>query len=66
MTEFKPQYFDAGATFSTLDKGDRGIAIVDIKYVPAHRYSSHWPWILALTIGATMWALLAWLISGYF
>jgi hypothetical protein len=66
MTELKPQYFDAGATFSTLEKGDRGIAIVDIKHVPVLRYSSPWPWILALTIGATMWALLAWFISGHF
>ena len=65
MSEFKPQYFDAGATLSAIDKGNHAIGIVDINYVPVLRYSSPWPWILSLTIGATMWGFLAWLISGY-
>lgn len=63
MSEFKPQYFDAGATLSAIGKVDRAVGDADIMiYVPGLRYSSPWPWLLALTIGVTMWGFLAWLI----
>jgi hypothetical protein len=65
MSGFKPQYFDAGATLSAIDKRDHAIGAVDINSVPVLRYSSPLPWVLALMIGVMMWVFLAWLISGY-
>jgi hypothetical protein len=66
MSEFEPKYFDAGPAISAIGQADYAIGDAGIRNVPSLRYSSPWPWIRALTISITMWAFLAWLVSGYF
>jgi hypothetical protein len=35
---------------------------ISAPYGPALRYSSPWPWVLALMISGAMWATIGWLI----
>jgi hypothetical protein len=62
MSEFEPQYFDAGRVTSAINQTRHAIREADVRYVPGLRYSSPWPWVLGLSIGITMWGFLAWLI----
>jgi hypothetical protein len=50
--------------FSSTEQQDSEVAAALGYTIAAQglRYSSPLPWILALAIGVTMWALLAWLI----
>jgi hypothetical protein len=63
MSEFKRQYFEAGTSLSSIPQADRAVGGAEITiYFPSLRYSSPRPWLLALTIGITMWGFLVWLI----
>jgi hypothetical protein len=62
MDGFKHRYLDAGPTPRVIDRTDDRIAQVGIGNVPGLRYSSPWPWALALGISLPMWAGLVWLV----
>jgi hypothetical protein len=60
MDGSKHRYLDAGQTFDRANDRREHMNI-DIGNVPGLRYSSPWPWVLALGISLSMWAGLAWL-----
>jgi hypothetical protein len=57
MSEFKRQYF-AAAPAVIRGQADRTIGDVDGRHVYGLRYSSPWPWMLALVVSLTIWGLL--------
>jgi hypothetical protein len=61
MDGFKHRYLDAGQAPRVIDR----IAQVGIGNAPSLRYSSTWPWALALGISLSMWAGLAWFVRLY-
>jgi hypothetical protein len=66
MSEFEPKYLVAVPAISSIDQADHVTEDDDIRNVSALRYSSAWPWICAVNLGITMWALLVWLVSRFF
>jgi hypothetical protein len=61
MYGFKHRYLDAGSTLSAIDRADHRFEHA-IENAPRLKYSSPWPWALALGISLSMWAGLAWLV----
>ena len=61
MSEFSDSYFGAKPTVRRIRQVDHAIQDANADGL---RYSSPWPWMLALAISLTMWASLAWLIWG--
>ena len=64
MSEFSDSYFDAKPTVRRIRQVDHAIRDAGFRRADGLRYSSPWPWMLALAISLTMWASLAWLIWG--
>jgi hypothetical protein len=64
MDGFKHRFLDAGQTFRATDRANdrREHMNIDIGNVPDLRYSSPWPWVLALGISLSMWAGLVWMV----
>ena len=63
MSTLKPLSFDSlsatGAKEKTYCVARKA---TDIAGSPSLRYSSPWPWLLALAISSTMWVGIGWLI----
>jgi len=55
MDGFKHRYLDVGSMFGTIDRAYGRHEHIDIGNVPGLRYSSPWPWVLALGISLPMW-----------
>jgi hypothetical protein len=67
MSEFSDPYFGTKPTVRRIRRiGQVDHAIRDSRFRSADglRYSSPWPWTLALAVSLAMWASLAWLIWG--
>jgi hypothetical protein len=62
MSEFSDSYFDAKPTVRPIRQVDHAIRDDGLRRADGLRYSSPWPWMLALAISLSMWASLAWLI----
>jgi len=62
MPMSKPQCFDAQSTIHDGDQTADAIGIAEHENTESLRYSSPWPWMLALSISLSMWTLMAWLI----
>ncbi len=62
MSAQKPQYYDAWSTAEPTKQANHVARYAVSGYGPTLRYSSPWPWVLALAISATMWAGIGWLI----
>lgn len=62
MSALKHHYFDTWATPGAIEHTDRAVREADVGSGPALRYSSPWPWVLALTISSSMWVGIGWLI----
>ncbi|KRR03161.1 hypothetical protein CQ10_38830 [Bradyrhizobium valentinum] len=60
MSESKFGYFGARSTISVVDQADYVIG-TKARRGPGLRHSSPWPWIYALAISISMWAIIAWL-----
>lgn len=65
MSDTEPKYFVAGPAIGAIGQADHVIGEAGIRNVLALRYSSPWPWIRALAISLTMWAVVAWLAYEY-
>ncbi len=61
MSESKFGYFDARSAISVVDQAD-GVIVTKARRAPGLRYSSPWPWIQALAISISVWAIIAWLV----
>jgi hypothetical protein len=72
MSEFSDSYFDAKPTVRRIRQVDHvrqvdhAIRDAGFRRADGLRYSSPWPWMLALAISLSMWASLGWLIWGRF
>jgi hypothetical protein len=65
MSEFSDPYFGAKPRVRRIGQVDPAIRDAGfIRRADGLRYSSPWPWMLALAISLAMWASLAWLIWG--
>jgi hypothetical protein len=64
MSEFSDPYFDGKSTVRHIRQADHALRDGGFRRADGLRYSSPWPWMLALAISLTMWASLAWLIWG--
>ena len=53
---------DARSTHGAVDRANDQRTDINIENAPGLRYSSPWPWVLALGISLSMWAGLAWLV----
>jgi len=62
MPATENHYYDARSAQDALDRVDRAIEPAELTSGPPLQYSSPWPWVRALAIGATMWAGIGWLI----
>ena len=70
MHGVKHRYLDTRPETGTIDRAhdrrgrvaDRKLRDLEIAHPPGLRYSSPWPWVLALGISLSMWAGLAWLV----
>jgi hypothetical protein len=59
MSEFDRQYFAPAPTVRT-GRANHVIRDVDGRNLHGLRYSSPWPWMLALAVSFTMWGFLVW------
>ena len=66
MSEFRDSYFDAKPTVRPIRQVDHAIRDAGFRRADGLRYSSPWPWMLALAISLSMWASLVWLVWGRF
>jgi hypothetical protein len=64
MSEFSKPYFNTGRTVRRSRRVDPAIRRAGSRTAAGLRYSSPWPWMLALAISLITWASLAWLILG--
>jgi hypothetical protein len=62
MDGLKFRLLDAGSTPGAIDRANDQHLDIDIENVSSLRYSSPWPWVLALGISLSMWAGLVWLV----
>jgi hypothetical protein len=64
MKGFKHRYLDVEPTLGAIDRDDGRHEHMNIYIgnVPGLRYSSPWPWVLALGISLSMWIGLVWLV----
>jgi hypothetical protein len=59
VTELQYQFFfDAEPMVRKIGQADHPIGNVDFENSEGLKYSSAWPWILALIISSTLWAFL--------
>jgi hypothetical protein len=67
MNGLKHQFLDLGSTRGAVKLGYGLHQHMDINIgtVPGLRYSSPWPWVLALGISLSMWAALVWLVRPF-
>jgi hypothetical protein len=67
MDGFKHRYLDVEPTLGAIDRADgrHEHMNIDIGNVPGLRYSSPWPWVLALGISLSMWIGLVWLVRPF-
>lgn len=61
MSEFRNSYFDTHAGIGRIGKVDHATQNTRFRTTQGLRFSSPWPWLLALSISLAMWASLAWL-----
>ena len=54
--------FDSRSATGAKEKAYVAREVTAVVSSPALRYSSPWPWLLALAISSTMWAGIGWLI----
>ncbi len=62
MSEYSRRYTDARPTRIRIGEPNHQVTAADFHNIAGLRYSSPRPWILALAISLSMWALIAWLI----
>jgi hypothetical protein len=62
MDGLKVRLLDAGSTHGAIDRANDQHMDIDIENFPSLRYSSPWPWVLALGISLSMWAGLVWFV----
>jgi hypothetical protein len=65
MDGFKHRYLDTGRIPRVVERTNLRLTPVRIGNAPSLRYSSPWPWALALGISLPMWAGLVWLVRLY-
>jgi len=63
MSRFKSQYFDARPPNISIGQANAKW-IADFENTDGIRYSSPWPWFLALSLSLAVWATIGWLIWG--
>jgi hypothetical protein len=61
MSTSKHHYLPSGSVLPNMGRSDQSDA-ASVFYAPALKYSSPWPWALALMTSGAMWAGLGWLI----
>jgi hypothetical protein len=62
MSALEHRYVDVWSTPTLKRSGDFAVPAADVGSGPALRYSSPWPWVLALAISLSMWAGIGWLV----
>jgi hypothetical protein len=62
MHRFKHRYLDAGPTPGVIDRTGGRVGRLGTGTAPGLRYSSPWPWAVALGISLSMWTGIVWFV----
>jgi hypothetical protein len=62
MSALKHRYSEVWSTLSARRRVEFEVPVAGVETTPTLRYSSPWPWVLAVTVSLFMWAGVAWLV----